>query len=329
MLVIFRKFAVTKANVKVFAALLVLFCAFFILAGQGKASKVEPLPEESIGGRENVDTVNLAALETTGVSEPEDLTKPQARMLLFSSYTVQKGDVLGEIAKKFGLKTSTVGSVNDITNTFLLQIGKVLRIPNQDGVFYKIKAGDTLKSIADKHKADVTEIMAANELFSDKINPNTSIFIPGAEAPWQDIPVTVAYRPTPIVSENIFDWPIRGRLTSGYGYRWTSFSRGRSFHDGLDIAAPTGTPVRPGMAGRVESVGYDNVYGNFIIIRHSDGYKTLYGHLDSVAANSGAYVDLDSVIGYVGNTGQSTGPHLHFTVYKDGSSINPRLVLKS
>jgi murein DD-endopeptidase MepM/ murein hydrolase activator NlpD len=326
MLVIFKKFAVTKANVKVFAALLILFFAFFILAAQGKTAKAASQPEESMGGRESVVTAELAAYESTGVSEPEDLTHTP-RMLLFSSYAVQQGDIIGEIAKKFGLSISTLVSVNDISNTRTLQIGKVLRIPNQDGVFYKIKAGDTLTVIADKHKADITEIKAANELFSDKINPNSNIFIPGATAPWQDMPVVV-YRPVVIVSSNIFDWPMRGRITSSYGYRWSPFSRGRSFHDGLDIAAPMGTPIKPAMAGRVESVGYDNVYGNFVIVRHSEGYKTLYGHMESYDVRSGAYVDVDSVIGYVGNTGQSTGAHLHFTVYKDGTSVNPRSVLK-
>ena len=331
MLVVFRKFAVTRANVKVLTALLVLFLAFFILAAQGKGAKIDssPSPVESMGGRESDVEVELVALETSGVLEPEDLTQSQPRMLLFSSYTVQKGEVLGEIAKKFGLSISTLVSVNDIKNTRTVPVGKVLRIPNQDGVFYKIKSGDTLGIIAEKHKADVSEIQAANELFSDKINPNKSLFIPGASAPWEEAPVIVAVavpRPQVIVSGNIFDWPVRGRITSGYGYRRSPFGRG--LHDGLDIGAPMSTPVRAAMAGRVESVGYDNVYGNFVIIRHTEGYKTLYGHLESCEARSGAYVDIDTVIGYVGNTGQSTGPHLHFTVYKDGSSINPRTVLK-
>ncbi|MCL1813006.1 MAG: peptidoglycan DD-metalloendopeptidase family protein [Treponema sp.] len=330
MLVVFRKFAVTKANVKVLAALLILFFTFLILAAQGKGSKVDSNLVESMGGRESaVEEVELVALETSGVLEPEDLTQSQPRMLLFSSYTVQKGEVLGEIAKKFGLSISTLVSVNDIKNTRTVPVGKVLRIPNQDGVFYKIKTGDTLGIIAEKHKANVSEIQASNELFSDKINPNSSLFIPGASTPWEEAPVIVAVsapRPQVIVSGNIFDWPVRGRITSGYGYRRSPFGRG--LHDGLDIGAPKGTPVRAAMAGRVESVGYDNVYGNFVIIRHTEGYKTLYGHLDSCEAMSGAYVDIDSVIGYVGNTGQSTGPHLHFTVYKDGSSVNPRAVLK-
>ena len=326
MLVVFGKFAVTKANVKVLSALLVLVLAFFLLAMQARGIKTEPIPEESMGGRESV-ALKVSSLETAGLSEPEDLAQTQPRTLLFSLYTVQQGDVLGEIAKKFGLSISTLYSVNDITNTRTLQIGKILRIPNQDGVFYSIRRGDTLSIIADKHKASVAEIQAANELFTDKINPNTTLFIPGASIPWEDIPVVVS-RPQVIVSGNIFDWPIRGRITSGFGNRRSPFTRGRSFHDGLDIAAVLGSPVRAAMAGRVESVGFDNVYGNFVIIYHADGYKTLYGHLDSYDVRSGAYVDTDSIIGYVGNTGQSTGSHLHFTVYKNGTSINPRTVLK-
>jgi murein DD-endopeptidase MepM/ murein hydrolase activator NlpD len=300
--------------------------AFFLLAGQVKDADAGVTATDDMGGRESDVVVELAALQTEGVSEPEDLTQSQPKMLLFSSHTVQSGEVLGEIANKFGLSVSTLVSVNSIKNTRAMQVNSVLRIPNQDGIFYTVKKGDTLSGIAEKHKADVSKIQAANELFSDSINPNFNLFIPGATISWEDIPAVA--RPARIVSSNLFDWPMRGRLTSYYGYRRSPFGRGRSFHDGMDLAAPTGTPIRAAMAGRVESVGYDNVFGNFVIIRHTDGYKTLYGHMDSYEARNGAYVDTDTVIGYVGNTGQSTGAHLHFTVYRNGTSINPRTVLK-
>ena len=338
MLVVYKKFAITRANLKVFTAIFTLLFAFLILIGlgrsimQSRSAKAALNLENGMGGRESAVTIETASLETTGLSVPEDL-KSQQKMLLFSSYTVQQGDVLGEIAKKFGLSISTLVSVNNISNTRAIQIGKVLRVPNQDGVFYNIRKGDTLDRIAEKHKADILEIKTANELFSDKINPNTSLFIPGATVPWEEAPVITATvaavsRPQVIVSRNLFDWPVRGRITSFFGYRRSPFARGRSFHDGLDIAVVTGTPIRAAMPGRVESVGYDNVYGNFVIVRHADGFKTLYGHLDSHEARSGAYVDTDTVVGYAGSTGQSTGSHLHFTVYKDGVSINPRTVLK-
>ena len=330
MLVVFRKFAVTSANLKVVAAFLALFLTFFLLTRQEKEIVSEAFPEESMGGPESAVTIELASLETEGLSEPEDLSHTRSGILLFSSYTVQQGDIVGEIANRFGLSISTIVSVNDIRNTRALPVGRTLRIPNQDGVFYAVRSGDTLGGIAEKHKADIVEIQTANELFSDKINPNTSLFIPGATAPWEErvVVAVAAPRPVVIVSQRIFDWPITGRITSGYGNRRSPFTRGWSFHDGLDIAAPYGSPITAAMAGRVESVGYDNVYGNFVIVRHSNGYKTLYGHMSSHNTRGGAYVDLDTVIGFVGNTGQSTGPHLHFTVYLDGSSINPRTVLK-
>ncbi|GHV84398.1 peptidoglycan-binding protein LysM [Spirochaetia bacterium] len=322
MLVVFRKFALTNAALKVLSAALIFLLSILLLAGQGKSAKVTPV-EESMGGRESAVTVEIASLETEGLSEPEEFTQP--RMLLFSSYTVQQGDVTGEIAKKFGLSASTVISVNNIKNTRALQIGKVLRVPNQDGVFYTVKRGDTLSSIAAKYKSDSGKIQVANELFSDKINPNTSLFVPGAIIPWED---EQPQQLQPRIAGDLLTWPIRGRLTSYYGYRRSPFTGGRSFHDGLDIAAPTGTPIKAALAGRVQSVGYDNVYGNFVIISHASGYRTLYGHMDSYDTRPGASVTADTVIGYVGNTGQSTGAHLHFTVYKNGSSVNPRSLLR-
>ena len=326
MLILFRKFAITSTALKVAAGTLMLFLSFLLLAGQGKAAPgKETVFEESIGGMDV--PAELVSLEIESSSEPEDLNQP--RMLLFSTYTVEQGDALENVAKRHGLSTSTLASVNNIKNARSLQIGKVLRVPNQDGVFYVVKKGDTLSGIATKHKIEGTQkILVANELFSESINPNTSLFIPGATLPWEEERVVVVSADQRVVSVGLFAWPIRGRLTSYYGYRRNPVGGGRSFHDGLDIAATTGTPIKAAMEGRVQSVGYDNVYGNFVVISHSGGYRTLYGHMDSCATRAGASVDTDTVIGYVGNTGQSTGAHLHFTVYKNGASINPRTVLR-
>jgi murein DD-endopeptidase MepM/ murein hydrolase activator NlpD len=96
----------------------------------------------------------------------------------------------------------------------------------------------------------------------------------------------------------------------------------------MDIAAPRGTPIRAAMAGRVSAVGYDNTFGNFVVITHQAGYRTLYGHMDVIRVRSGAYVNSGDQVGDVGNTGQSTGPHLHFTVYKNGATTNPRSLMR-
>jgi len=330
MLVLFRRIAITNTALKVAAGSLILILSFLLLAGQGKPAPVEEaMLEDSIGGPEIAVTTELVSLETEGSSEPEELNQP--RMLLFSTYIVESGDALETVAKRHGLSTSTLASVNNIKNARSLQIGKVLRVPNQDGVFYIVKKGDDLNGIAKKHKIEGTEkIRVANELFSDAINPNTSLFIPGATLPWEEekVVIPVASGSQQVATLAIFAWPVRGRLTSYYGYRRNPVGRGRTFHDGLDIAAATGTPITAAMEGRVQSVGYDNVYGNFVVVNHSGGYRTLYGHMDSYATRAGASVDTETVIGYVGNTGQSTGAHLHFTVYRNGASINPRSVLR-
>jgi murein DD-endopeptidase MepM/ murein hydrolase activator NlpD len=291
------------------------------LAGQG----VKHVPngpvktlEESMGGRESAVSMENTSFETEqGLPEPEEFSKP--RMLLYTSHIVEKGDVLGEIAKKFGLNTGTLVSLNNIKYTRGLQIGYVLKVPNQDGVIYKVKKGDVLQSIAEKHKIDPEVIKISNELFSDQINENTSLFLPGATMLWEDLQE---------INGDLFLWPVRGYISSYYGYRRSPFTGGRSFHPGLDIAAPMGTPIKAAMAGRVSAVGYDNIYGNFVVITHQSGYRTLYGHMSVIRTRTGVYVNAGDLIGDVGSTGQSTGPHVHFTVYKNGATINPRNVIR-
>ncbi|GHU80367.1 hypothetical protein FACS189468_0010 [Spirochaetia bacterium] len=287
-------------------------------------------PELGMGGQSYVaSNVSLAqpspAVEAVigGTLEPEEYSKP--RMLLFSSYTVKKGDNLSEVAKHFGLYEDSLISANNVKNLRAVQVGQILRIPNQDGIYDTVKKDDDLFKIAARHKADEAAIRTANELFSDQINPNSSLFIPGARLPW-DQKQKLDQRPSP--SGGSFFWPIRGNITSRYGYRSNPFTGVRSLHNGLDIGAGMGAPVKAAMSGQISSVGYDTSYGNFVVITHQSGYRTLYGHLSVIRAKSGTYVNAGDRIGDVGSTGQSTGPHLHFTVYRNGVTVNPYTVLK-
>ena len=252
-----------------------------------------------------------------GLLEPESFSKPQ--MLLYGTYTIQSGDIIGELATNFGLNQDTLISINGIKNTRLIQIGQILRIPNQDGIMYTVKRGDTLEAIAEKHSSDAEAIRHANELFSDKVLAGTSLFLPGATLDWVE---------RQEINGDLFIWPTAGYLTSPYGYRRWPFGGGRQFHSGIDIGARTGTPVRAAMSGRVSSVGWDDVLGNYVVISHHSGYRTMYGHMSTVRVRSGAYVGTGERVGDVGSTGLSTGPHLHFTVYKNGVTVNPRNLLK-
>ncbi|MBU0573337.1 MAG: peptidoglycan DD-metalloendopeptidase family protein [Candidatus Margulisiibacteriota bacterium] len=115
-------------------------------------------------------------------------------------------------------------------------------------------------------------------------------------------------------------WPLHGRIVSVYGYRNYPW---RGFHSGVDISGAYGTPIRCTAPGVVSFVGWRNGYGKIVEINHSDGLSTLYAHLSKAAIAAGTKVERQQVVGYVGTTGYSTGPHLHYEVRKWGDTINP------
>lgn len=118
-------------------------------------------------------------------------------------------------------------------------------------------------------------------------------------------------------------WPVKGRISSSFGMRSSPFQRGVNFHRGLDIAAPLGTPVYAPAKGVVAFAGIQSGYGNVIFVKHRAGISTRYGHLSKILVKEGQKVERGDVIGLVGNTGRSTGPHLHYEVRVGGVSVNP------
>ncbi|MBV9719075.1 MAG: peptidoglycan DD-metalloendopeptidase family protein [Candidatus Eremiobacteraeota bacterium] len=120
-----------------------------------------------------------------------------------------------------------------------------------------------------------------------------------------------------------FSWPVTGTITSPFGWRSNPFGGGPEFHQGLDIAAPTGTTVTAAAGGTVLMAQWYGGYGNYILIDHGGGYSTGYGHLSAMYVSSGQSVQRGQAIGAVGSTGQSTGPHLHFEVRIAGKPVDP------
>lgn len=117
--------------------------------------------------------------------------------------------------------------------------------------------------------------------------------------------------------------PVSGRLTSAFGWRVHPLLRFRRLHKGLDIAAPSGTPIRAAADGVVARAGRAGGYGNFVKLNHAGGMASGYGHMSRIAVRAGQRVQQGSVIGYVGSTGMSTGPHLHYELWKNGAAVNP------
>ncbi|MBI9105161.1 MAG: M23 family metallopeptidase [Spirochaetales bacterium] len=231
------------------------------------------------------------------------------------SYKVKSGDTLSEISKSNNIKIGTLISFNKITDVRRLQVGMELRIPEFDGLPYEVKAGDSLSLISKKFNISINSILDANNLDSEVIQPGDVLFIPGAAMNEFDYKKAMG---------TLFIYPTSGRLSSGFGYRPDPFTGKRRFHNGIDLANASGTRILATMAGRVADIGdRPSGYGKYVIIKHSNGYQSLYGHMDKVVVREGQYVNQGGKIGEMGNTGRSTGPHLHFSVYKNNAPVNP------
>ncbi len=234
-------------------------------------------------------------------------------------YTVKTGDTLSEIAKKQNIKIGTLISYNKISDVRRLQVGMELQIPSYDGIPYEVKAGDSISGISKKYNVSVNSILDANDLDSDVLRAGDLLFIPGAAMNEFDYKKAMG---------TLFIYPTKGRLSSGFGYRSDPFTGKRRFHNGLDLANAKGTRIGATMAGRVADVGdRPSGYGKYVIIKHANGYQSLYGHLSKISVRRGQYVSQGEKIGEMGNTGRSTGPHLHFSIYKNNVPVNPKKYL--
>jgi murein DD-endopeptidase MepM/ murein hydrolase activator NlpD len=124
-------------------------------------------------------------------------------------------------------------------------------------------------------------------------------------------------------ASGMFSWPVTGTITSPFGWRSNPFGGAPEFHQGLDIAAPSGTTVTAAAGGTIIMAQWYGGYGNYILIDHGGGYSTGYGHLSAIYVSVGQSVQRGQAIGAVGSTGQSTGPHLHFEVRIAGKPVDP------
>lgn len=240
----------------------------------------------------------------------------------YTSYTVKAGENISSIAKKFGLSNiSTLIAVNNISNVRLLRSGQKIIIPSLDGMIHTVKKGDSLAVIAQKYSISVESLLDVNDLSSSIIQVGDKLFIPGARLNSDELKQALGEL---FMSPLSVSW----RLSSAYGYRNDPFTGVRSFHTGIDMVAPQGTAIKASMAGRVAAAGYTQVYGNYVIISHTNGYQTLYAHLHTISVKAGQSVSQGAKVGLLGNTGYSTGAHLHFSVYKNGALVNPLTILK-
>ena len=237
-------------------------------------------------------------------------------------YVVRKGDTYSGIADMFGITVDTILSANDLPKgSKTPKVDDVLLILSFSGVEHTVVKGQTIQGIANLYKVSVDEIIKANDIgVGGKIVVGEKLMIPGASMLSENKPKTTisstakSGSSTKVSTSGYFRHPLPGSKVS---------RRETKTHHGVDYAAPTGTPILASASGTVLIArgGWNGGYGNYVVIKHDNGTKTLYAHMSKIGTSAGARVSQGSVIGYVGNTGRSTGPHLHFETIGTGSLV--------
>ncbi|MFP4205143.1 MAG: peptidoglycan DD-metalloendopeptidase family protein [Spirochaetaceae bacterium] len=309
----------------VLAAVCTLFVLNVLLSPSLAFSRAVTRPTDldlpRIGDREEVLSSYLDPpdrYEVIGDSGEVDTSRFQS--VEVEEYELQPGDTLLDLAFRFDLNMDSIVSFNRIEDVRLMRAGETYEIPSRDGILYTVKQGDSLEGIARRHDTDVNALLDANDMTSSSIRPGDTLFVPEGRMDDSELKLVLG---------ELFLHPMRGVLTSGYGIRNDPFTGVRRMHYGIDVASSMGTPIKAARAGRVVHIGSQpGNYGRFMIIRHPGGYQTLYAHLDSYAVSEGQYVSQGQVIGKMGNTGRSTGPHLHFSIIRDGSFVDPMEYLR-
>ncbi|MGI5985092.1 MAG: peptidoglycan DD-metalloendopeptidase family protein [Clostridiales bacterium] len=178
---------------------------------------------------------------------------------------------------------------------------------------------DNLENDIEKYKQEFAANEAAEKELSSQIND-----LVAALEKQQKEQAAAGGNPSYITGTGSFQWPVPGHTASNtYGWRFHPIFKENRFHAGEDIGAPSGTSILAADSGTVAVAAYSSSYGNYVVISHGNGISTLYAHMSSMAVSVGASVTKGQVIGYVGSTGWSTGPHLHFEVRVNGSHTDP------
>ncbi len=234
----------------------------------------------------------------------------------YTYYRVRKGDCLSKIADYFNLNTKNIISINNINNPNLLKTGQNLKIPVKK-IRYKIKNGDTLSKIASNYNVKLKNLIRINNISNpDKIISGQVLMIPVVNKRRKQSSISRHYRLN-------FIWPVQGKISSSFGWRIHPISNKRNYHTGIDIATSIASPVYAAAEGVVVHSDWLGGYGKLIIIQHRNNKKTYYAHNIELLVDKGDRVKKGKVIALSGNSGRSTGPHLHFEIRTNNRVENP------
>lgn len=240
-------------------------------------------------------------------------------------HKVKRGESLYVLARRYGVSIEAIMDANDLTDEIII-IGQELTIPKGQVAavaslsltkeqettsaqveVYQVRPGDSASVIAAKFNTSVPVLAEANRLADpNRLRAGQKLIIPG----WQG-------------NMPRFIWPVRGRISSGYGWRIHPVYKNRQFHGGVDIAVPVGSNVKAAANGKVIRSGYMGAFGYGIVIDHGRGVTSWYGHNSRLLVKAGERVRQGQTIARSGNTGVTTGPHVDFRIKVDGETVDP------
>jgi murein DD-endopeptidase MepM/ murein hydrolase activator NlpD len=236
-----------------------------------------------------------------------------------TEHTIKQKENFWKVARAYRVDIDTIVGANQDLKKLQAALGQKIRIPNQRGVLHRIDGEDSIQTLSSLYAVSAASIMTANNLQDKNIlPPGVELFIPGA-------------RPVRLTGEmsaryglrGIFGSPLPGRITSTIGMRKHPVGGFRGRHTGVDLAAAEGTRIAAAAAGVVKDTGEGEYIGKFVILSHKDSYTTVYGHCSQTLVKKGQQIKRGQVIARVGNTGRTTGPHLHFEIRKNGIPQDP------
>jgi len=241
-----------------------------------------------------------------------------AENLTIFQYTVRQGEGILFLAARCNIPMSAIATLNRFNNPDALQAGMTILIPSCPGIFIPANLESDLELIIGTSRQNSEEGIELR--ISKQGRPQNFRFLPGADFTQTELGYFL---------NSGFRFPLRSyRITSPYGIRNDPFTGHPSMHRGIDLAAPEGTEVFAVADGTVTAVGFDPVLGNYVIITHNNNLTSLYGHLQRAETVLRSEVKSGNLIGRVGSTGQSTGPHLHFELRQNGRHFDPGGMLR-
>lgn len=289
--------------------------------------------EDLIKRRENKEEAGsgyliMAANDQVGVQTLiSDLPKGEV-----TEYRVQSGDTVSSIAQKFGVSIDTIVWENNLKSVESIKPQQILKVLPVTGVKHQVKRGESIYSIAKYYGVDAQNIIdyPFNTFSNDEtfaLASGQELIIPEGIKPkeysvtnYSNIAKTVAPIPG-VVGEGNFMWPTTGTISQKYYW----------YHSAVDIASRAGPQIVASATGTVVTAGWNGGgYGNYVIIDHGNGYRTLYAHMlnNSIVVKPGQKVSQGQKLGIMGSTGRSTGPHLHFEIKTSKGNVNPLQLLK-